>query len=579
MIIFFDFLRKETGMEKKDDAIRKQDSLSSRTIKVTVTSCVMLGLISLIIGLGLYGKAIADQYINRAVEIADYAAVSSVRGADAVSLAEEVMEIYNGLDEKQRQQAGSDEYRAYFSKIDQSKGSDYDVLYHMLEGYLSNSSVNDVYLAMYDEENNALVYFADPERKDQFMPGDWEPVDNREIRKFLNWDGDGKLYDISKTIRYGWMCTAGSPIRNSKGEIVAFAMTDVGINSVIRGMTDYVIRITLALAVFTGLISWILTMHMKNRIVEPINKITHAAETYIDDKNEGVIRTDHFSQLDIRTGDELENLSNVMADMEEDLAEHVRELMKVTAEKERIGTELEMGAKIQASMLPHEFPPFPDRDEFELYATMHPAREVGGDFYDFFFIDDDHLCLVAADVSGKGIPGALFMMISKVILQSCAMLGLKTAEILNKTNEALCSNNQVEMFVTVWLGILELSTGRLTAANAGHEYPFIKQGDRYEMLKDKHGLVIGGMPETRYTEYTIQMNPGDSFFIYTDGIPEANDPDKRFFGLERLEAALNVDPEADCEKLIANVKQAVDDFVKDADQFDDQCMLAFRYKG
>ncbi len=245
-------------------------------------------------------------------------------------------------------------------------------------------------------------------------------------------------------------------------------------------------------------------------------------------------------------------------------------------QKERLNTELKTAKAIQYSMMPHDFP---QRDDFNIYALMDPARDVGGDFYDFFQIDDNHLCLVIADVSGKGVPASLFMMISKVILQSCAMLGKSAAEILDKTNEAICSNNKVEMFVTIWLGIVELSTGIVKAANAGHEYPAVMQNGRFELLKDRHGLVIGGMAESKYKEYELQLQPGDKLFIYTDGVPEATAADNSMFGTDRMLEALNREPDAEPEKIIGNVRQAVDDFVKDAEQFDDLTMLCFEYHG
>ena len=559
--------------------IKRSDSLSYSTVMVAGVSCIMLGVIALVLGLGLYGKAVADQYITRAFDLAKTASVSATHGANSIQLAEDVMDIYYSLDEQQRQKCGSDEYLSYFADIDTSSGSDHRVLYHMLQNYIQTDVFSDVYIAMFDDVNNALVYIVDPEEENQFQVGEWEQLEKREVNKYLGWDGQDMLYDISKTERYGWLCTAGYPIRNDQGETVCFVLADVGINTVIRSMIDFAGRISLAMLLFTGLITWILTRHMKNRIVAPINKITDAAEKYAEDKRAGATNTDHFVNLDIHTKDELENLSNVMAYMEHDLSEYEQELMKVATEKERMNTELKMASLIQSSTLPTKFPPYPERTEFDLFASMDPAREVGGDFYDFYLIDDDHLCIVMADVSGKGIPGALFMMISKVIVQSCAMLGLKTAEILNKTNEALCSNNKVDMFVTVWLGILEISTGKITAANAGHEYPFVNSDGHYEVLNDHHGLVIGGMPETKYEEYTIQLKPGDSIFLYTDGIPEANDPDQKFFGMDRLKEALNRRPDASCEETVSIVKEAVDEFVKDADQFDDQTMLCFRYYG
>ena len=210
---------------------------------------------------------------------------------------------------------------------------------------------------------------------------------------------------------------------------------------------------------------------------------------------------------------------------------------------------------------------------------MNPAREVGGDFYDFFLIDEDHLAMVVADVSGKGVPAALFMMASKIILANFATMGLSPAKVLEATNSAVCSSNPQEMFVTVWLGILEISTGKLVASNAGHEYPAIKKGDHFELLKDKHGFVIGGFDGIKYTEYTLQLEPGDKVFLYTDGVPEATNKDLELFGTDRMIEALNVHPELSPRGILGSVHRAVDIFVASSEQFDDLTMLCLEYRG
>ena len=310
------------------------------------------------------------------------------------------------------------------------------------------------------------------------------------------------------------------------------------------------------------------------RIVKPLNRITER----ISELREGNLE---FKMEDAyRTGDEVEELAQSFATLSRKTVEYVDTVKNVTAEKERIGTELALANQIQASMLPHIFPPFPERPEFDLYASMDPAREVGGDFYDYFLIDDDHLGLVMADVSGKGVPAALFMMASKIILQSVAMLGKSPAELLAKTNEALCSNNEAQMFVTVWMGILELSTGRLTCANAGHEYPVLKHPDgNFELYKDRHGFVLGGMEGTRCREYEIQMTSGTKLFLYTDGVPEATNSENELFGTDRMLDALNSRPEDSPRDILKNVREAVDGFVKEAEQFDDLTMLCLEYRG
>ena len=310
------------------------------------------------------------------------------------------------------------------------------------------------------------------------------------------------------------------------------------------------------------------------RIAKPLNDITKR----ISQLREGDME---FKMEDsYRTGDEIEVLAESFAAISHKTVEYVDHVRTVTAEKERIGTELEMATRIQLAMLPHIFPPFPDRTEFDIYASMDPAREVGGDFYDFFLVDDDHLCLVMADVSGKGIPAALFMMACKIILQSVAMLGSSPAQVLTRTNEAICSNNQEEMFITVWLGILEISTGKLTAANAGHEYPVVMQPDgRFEIFRDKHGLVIGAMDGMKYREYEMELKPGAKLFVYTDGVPEAANAENEMFGMDRLVTALNKVRDGSPEDVLAGVSRDLDRFVRDAEQFDDVTMLCMEYKG
>ncbi|MBO4920002.1 MAG: serine/threonine-protein phosphatase [Erysipelotrichaceae bacterium] len=243
-------------------------------------------------------------------------------------------------------------------------------------------------------------------------------------------------------------------------------------------------------------------------------------------------------------------------------------------------TELYTATKIQKSMLPHVFPPFPDRKEFNIYASMDPAKEVGGDFYDFFLIDDDHLCVVIADVSGKGVPAALFMMASNIVIQGVASTGVSPEEILTTANKKIYSHNPYDMFITVWLGILEISTGKLTASNAGHEYPAIMRArGNFELLRDRHGMVIGAMDDSSYTGYMLQLEPGDKVFVYTDGVPEATDKNSAMFGTERMLEALNKEPDADPEKILKNVQDSVDGFVRNAEQFDDLTMLCLEYKG
>ena len=342
-----------------------------------------------------------------------------------------------------------------------------------------------------------------------------------------------------------------------------------------RDAAGYTVRAQyglLALLAAAVLIALAVSVALSRQIVRPIRTLTEEVGAMQGDD------LDFHWTLD--TGDETQTLAEAFASLTQRMKDYIRENEAITAEKERIGTELSVATRIQAAMLPSIFPPFPERSDFDIYASMDPAREVGGDFYDFFLIDEDHLCLVIADVSGKGVPAALFMMASKIILQSCAMLGNSPAEILRLTNEAICSNNEAEMFITAWVGILELSTGKLTAANAGHEYPVLKRADGgFELLRDKHGLVLGGLAGQTYAQYELQLEKGAKLFLYTDGVPEANTASGEMFSLGRLLDALNAAADGTPEQILRGVRGALDDFVKDAEQFDDITMLCAEYKG
>ena len=469
-----------------------------------------------------------------------------------------------------------------------------DLFLDELEAYVNQSAGNVGFICIVNSDGQ--VIFAPEgnglfEVEDQYVAYDLRESNNSDLAEFVTQalvmstdlqliNIDGKEYYMagSPIPTVGW--TAISVVEKDLTEAPTNLMLEEydRINTEAReNYKEAQAKLMILSSILVGLImiaGVIVTLILADRIVKPIESMT---QDIIEGSNTGKL----FEMKPIyNTNDEIEILAESFDDLSKKTKQYITEITQITKESERISTELTLATQIQASMLPHDFPPFPDRSEFDLYAVMDPAREVGGDFYDYYLIDDDHLALLVADVSGKGIPAALFMMISKTILQSCAMLGKSPAEVLDKTNQALCTNNLVEMFVTVWIGILEISTGKLLAANAGHEYPVIRRaGGKFEVFKDKHSLAVGAMDTTVYHEYELDLKKGDKLFIYTDGVPEATDADDNMFGSERMLNALNADPDADPETLLKSVKQAVSDFVKDAEQFDDLTMLGFEYHG
>lgn len=379
---------------------------------------------------------------------------------------------------------------------------------------------------------------------------------------------------------YGWLMTAMTPVLHSDGSMAGYVMADISMNEVMNTQRDFLLVLAVLLTALTVAFIVLFLFVTRKHVIRPIDLLTQATAAFIrNNEAELAAGTAAVNVPEIHTRDEVELLANAFRKMQEDMISYIRSFMAVTAEKERIGAELNVATQIQADMLPRIFPAFPERREFDIYASMTPAKEVGGDFYDFFLVDDDHLSVVIADVSGKGVPAALFMVIAKTLLKNAVQMGLSPKAALEKVNNQLCENNEAEMFVTVWLGVYEISTGKLTAANAGHEYPAIRRADgQFKLFKDRHGFVLAGMENTRYREYELEIGEGDTLFVYTDGVAEATDSTNTLYGTDRMLAALNRNRDLDSEALLHQVKADIDCFVGSAPQFDDITMLALQRK-
>lgn len=361
---------------------------------------------------------------------------------------------------------------------------------------------------------------------------------------------------------------------NFSGDVTGILCVQVQMDALTESRNSFVVKVVSALLVLTLMYIIFILQYIGRILLVPLKQIT-AETSYFAKKGKTKVRLSEK----VRNKDEIGELALAIDNMKDQIQEYVKNLTEITKERERIITELNLATKIQADTIPNEFPAFPDRSEFDIHASMTPAKEVGGDFYDFFMIDDDHICLTIADVSGKGVPAALFMMASKIVIGITALKSISPAEILEFSNDIICTNNKESMFLTAWLGILEISTGKLVAANAGHEYPIIRDADgNFECFKDKHGLLMGELPGVKYENYEIQLKRGSKLFVYTDGLIEATNSKFEMFGMERTLKALNKEPEATPKELISNVTKAVDGFVKQAEQFDDLTMLCLEYK-
>ncbi|MBO4348644.1 MAG: SpoIIE family protein phosphatase, partial [Candidatus Methanomethylophilaceae archaeon] len=455
------------------------------------------------------------------------------------------------------------------------------------------NSISDYIESSYSEGsftvivNNKLEIIFAPERQDIFDTGKMVP--ERNLREYLAaavaGDRDLHVIDVEGT-EYFMTAAKIAAIDWTAVSVVDKKMTQAPSESMIaafgqismtaadefnEGMAkSRVTSMVLILIVFV--VGSTVSIVLSTRIVKPLTKMTENIR--------------HLSANDLafemddsyKTKDEVEILAMSFADLSFRTRKYIEEITRITAEKERIGAELNVATQIQSDMLPRIFPPFPLRFEFDIYAGMRPAKEVGGDFYDFFMVDEHHIALVIADVSGKGVPAALFMVIAKTLIKNRTMQGGTPSEILEDVNRQLCEGNEAELFVTVWLAIIDLRTGEGFAGNAGHEHPAIRhKGGKFELVEYPHSPAVAMMEGMTFKQRAFKLEPGDDLFVYTDGVPEATNSKKELFGTERMLAALNEQSSEFPKRTVKNVRAAISGFTDGATQFDDITMLCFHF--
>ena len=367
--------------------------------------------------------------------------------------------------------------------------------------------------------------------------------------------------------------TTMMPVKDSEGRVAGILCVHRMMNEIEGVIGNYMFRVgltSIGMAIIAAVVYAIL---VGRYFIRPIRRVSAEATRFAKEstKSEPLGEISRFSDIS--------NLATSIDTMETDMLAYVDDLTAATTEKERLAAELSVASAIQETSIPNVFPPFPDRKEFDIYASMTPAKEVGGDFYNFFLIDDDHLAFVIGDVSGKGIPASLFMMATNILISDRALMGGTPAEILSYVNERICERNQVDMFVTLWLGIFEISTGKISAANAGHDDAVVIRKDgRVEQIKTKHGLVVGAMSTVKYHDFEITLEKGDKIFIYTDGVPEATDTNGNLFTMARMLQSLEGGHTGTPRDVLDSVNRSVNAFVGDAPQFDDLTMLCLERK-
>lgn len=567
---------------------KTRHGLTFKTMINVVLITTFIGIVLLLAGAVMHVSSAVMSYSNSLCQnAAAEAGVLDMR--EVKQTVGNILGIYDSIPDRVKKDGNDRSYHKAFSNTMDANFRDVQFEMRRMRDRIG---LRNALIVAIDDRTNRMIYLIDSdEHPESFCwPGTWDDYSERDIQIFLNGTGDDKLYrmlgirgdyqaTVTKLGQYGWRVTGAHTLYKADDYTIMIILDET--LDVLKEMSMiFLFRYLNLLVIAIGIGSLVAVYRIKKNVVTPIEQMASAASGYANDKMSGVSGSDHFSKLNIKTGDEIEELSMAMSDMECSLAEYEINLTRVTAEKERINTELNLAARIQESALPGSFPLYPDHKDFDIYASMTPAREVGGDFYDILLLDDDHLAVVIADVSGKGIPAALFMMVSQMLLRHQIRAVMDPAKALETVNNQACYNNTLEMFVTVWIGILDLRTGVMTASNAGHEYPVIMhEGGDFEVIRDRHGLVVGGMEDVPYSNYDIQMKPGSKLFVYTDGLAEAQGEDEEFFGLERAVETLNEIKDDTPEQILTGVKKAVLEFQGNAPQFDDLTMMCIQYNG
>ncbi len=465
-----------------------------------------------------------------------------------------------------------------------------DVLMSSLNESMVNDGVNEPSEAILIESSGSIIAEDSSDTSSENLGTIFDDNRSEQLRRAAEiiLEGGNGIYksgtdENAEYIAYAtidsldWTLCVLTPVSSAVEPAVAIKAniddnTNAVVNSVVKGILT-VIQSCLALSALILILITLLAGRFLRKISDPLKKL--------EDDVKQISAGDLEHRSNVTTNDEIGNLATSFNHMTDSLQKYIKDLKEMTAKEERLSMELSLAANIQSSMLPRNFDTFNSHEEFSLFASMNPAKEVGGDFYDFFMIDDSHLVLVIADVSGKGVPAALFMAKAKTSIKTRAMMGGTPSEILKDVNAQMCEGNEQELFVTVWLAIIDLKTGKGLAANAGHEHPAVcRSGGEYELVIYPHSIALAALDEAVFKEHEFKLNPGDSLFVYTDGVPEATSgKTEGFFGTDRMLAALNQKPDAEPKEVLQNVYNAVLEFSDGAEQFDDITMLCIKYHG
>ena len=557
-------------------------SLRTRSFFLTALFGLIVGSSAIVIGYTMYSGSTDLFYADKALQTAQISA-ALIDKKDAQIARDEVLKIYDGVGDDTEEYINlgfgvlRGEHKESFANIEK-------VLHEVRDG---TDDEDQVYYMTYDEEHGHMVFIVDiidevdalKYNEDFFYPGCCWEVDPKTKELLTNPEGRG--YTVYST-GTGMVISKACPVFGPNGEELGYIGVDLMLSDVLHTKRVFLLQYCLTVGGLVLGLSLCLLWILSRSIVDPIKRLEEGCLNFINRLGPEIEQAPHFfADLDLHTGDEIEKLWLMLADLEINIAISMRRIRVMTTEKERVDAELSIANQIQSSMLPCTFPAFPERKEFDLFARMIPAKEVGGDLYDYFLIDEDHLAVVIADVSGKGISAALFMVMTKQLLKSRTMMdGADPVRVLTEVNSLLMEENEAQLFVTVFLGILTISTGYFIFANAGHEYPATgKRGSGFTITRDKHSAPVAVRIQTVFKKNELTLEPGDTLYLYTDGITEARDKERHMFGRDRLVSVLNEDPDASPRAIDDRVRERVKEFEQGTEAFDDSTSLCLKYFG
>lgn len=561
-------------------------SLKLKTVLATLLAALLLMAAAAAISYQVYSGTIYGQYKTMTMNLAKTEAVT-VNAEDVAAVRDEVLRIYRKICKDNGGVPNfadftEEQWEAYYKNYeDVPQMPEYQRTLQLLHEINDANDINSIYIGYMDVETYYGIYLVDGSvNAEACQVGTCDPFEESNAEQMRKGDYDFPAY-ITNYEEYGWLCSAGAGIYDDNGEIVGTAMLDISMDEVVRNLHEFLFNLCLVLTIITVVICLVILFAINKTLLIPVKSLSQAAASFVSEKEKDSTEKvqSAISRLEIHTGDEIEELSDAIKTMEKEINDYIDHLTEITAEKERMGAELNIATQIQASMLPCIFPAFPDRKEFDIYATMTPAKEVGGDFYDFFMVDETHLAIVMADVSGKGVPAALFMVIGKTLIKDHTTPGRDLGEVFSTVNNLLCEANSEGLFITAFEGVLDLVTGEFCFVNAGHEMPFIcKAGGSFAAYKIRPGFVLAGFEDMNYKAGSMTLDVGDLIFQYTDGVTEATNVENQLYGMERLEQVLNRVKDRTPSEILPEVKKDIDAFVGEAPQFDDITMLCVEYK-